>query len=109
MDNTSFFSDESKATLNPNMKVHPNPFPEKMARAIAFFEKNGLPPGVERTKKWEKKHKKPPLSSLQNELLTVYTFEPTEQQMQQIKDFLAQLFADKLDDSKTKQEAEIVA
>ena len=105
MNKTSFLDDNATATLNPNMIVHPNPFPEKMARAIDFLEKNGLPPNVKRIKT----SKKPPRSTLQTELLAVYAFEPTEQQMQQLKDFLAQLFSDKLNELKVKQEVQIAA
>lgn len=104
MNNTSFFADESNVTVNPNMKVHPNPAPEKMARAIAFFEKNGPPPSAKRTKKQAKKHKKSPLSTLQIELRAVYAIDPTEQQMRQVKDFLVQLFGEKLNDLKVEQE-----
>lgn len=104
MNNTSFFADESNVTVNPNMKVYPNPFPEKMARAVAFFEKNGPPPSVERTKKQAKKRKKSPLSTLQIELRAVYAIDPTEQQMRQVKDFLVQLFGEKLNDLKVEQE-----
>ncbi len=113
MDNTSFFADESTVTVNPNMKVYPNPFPEKMARAVAFFEKNGPPPGVEYTKKeakrQAKKAKKSPLSTLQIELRAVYAIEPTEQQMRQVKDFLVQLFGEKLNDLKIEQEEVLMA
>lgn len=83
-------------SLDDEEKNNPNPFPQKMASAIAFIEKHGLPPEVKQSKKWKKKHKKRSLSTLQNELLTVYTFDPTEQQMQQLKDFLAQLFPNKM-------------
>jgi hypothetical protein len=107
MNNTPFFEDESNITVNPNMKVYQNPFPEKMARAVAFFEKNGLPPDAKPTKKWKKKHKKQVLSTLQTELLTAYDFDPSEQQMAQLKDFLAQLFGDKLIELKAKQEEKL--
>ena len=100
MKKKSFLDDDSNATLNPNMKVYPNPFPRKMASTIAFIEKNGLPPQIEKTKK----SKKSTHSALQNELLTVYDFEPTEEQMLQLKAFLQQLFADKLNESKGNQE-----
>jgi hypothetical protein len=75
------FDDNIVVTVNPNIKVHPNPFPKKMESAIAFFEKNGLPPEIKQTKN----RKKPPLSALQAELLTVYSINPTEQQMHQLK------------------------
>ena len=109
MNNTSFFADESNVTVNPDMEVYPNPFPEKMARAIAFFEKNGLPPCAKPTKKRKKTLKKTALSTLQTELLTAYDFDPSEQQMAQLKEFLAQLFGDKLNELKTKQEEEMIA
>jgi hypothetical protein len=41
-------------TLDPNMKVCANSVPKTLARAIAFIEKNGLPPDVKRTKKHAK-------------------------------------------------------
>lgn len=105
MKKKSFLNEDSNATLNPNMKVYPNPFPRKMALAIEFIEKYGLPPQLEKPKK----SKKPTPSTLQNELLTIYTFEPTEEQMQQLKAFLAQLFADKLKPSKANKEVEMAA
>jgi hypothetical protein len=99
MKNTSLVDANIKIKVNPNIKVHPNPAPRKMAKAIAFFEEY-------RSSKLEKQSKryKQPLSTLQTELLTVYSIDPTEQQMLQLKDFLAQLFGDKLNESKTKQE-----
>jgi hypothetical protein len=92
-------------TLDPDMKVSANPAPRKMAMAIEFIEKNGLPPEVEKTKK----NRKAALSTLQNELLSVYSFEPTEEQMAQLKVFLAQLFADKLNTEKADQKKEMAA
>jgi hypothetical protein len=103
MNNTAFFADESHATLNPNMKVYENPFPEKMARAVAFFEKNGLPPDIERPKT----RKKATRSTLQKELLTVFSLDPSEQQMQELKAFLYQLFGEQLKTIKTKKEVEM--
>lgn len=105
MKKTSFFEANEDVIIDPTIKVHPNPFPETIARAIAFLEKHGLPPQVEKTKK----SKKSTRTTLQNELLTIYNFDPTEEQMQQLKDFLAQLFADKLNASKVNQEVEMVA
>jgi hypothetical protein len=104
MDNTAFFADESNATLNPNMKVFPNPFPEKMARAVAFFEKNGLPPDIERPKT----HEKVAHSTLQNELLKVFSLDPSEAQMQELQTFLYQLFGEQIKTVKTKEEVEMV-
>jgi hypothetical protein len=103
MNNTAFFADESHATLNPNMKVYENPFPEKMARAVAFFEKNGLPPDIERPKT----RKKATRSTLQNELLTVFSLDPSEAQMQELKAFLYLLFGEQIKTAKTKKEVEM--
>ena len=100
---------EYDPSLDDDEKRNPNPFPQKMARAIAFFEKNGLPPGVERSKKYIKKRKKPTLSTLQNELLKVFAIEPTEKQMLELKDFLYQLFGDEILKSKLNQEEKIAA
>ncbi len=105
MKKTAFFDDDENIEIDPNIKVHPNPFPEKTARAIAFIEKNGLPPQTEKTKKSKKSSR----SSLQNELLSIYAFEPTEEQMLQLKAFLAQLFADKVKESKGNQEVAMTA
>ena len=41
-------------------------------------------------------HQTPKLSPLQLELLKVYSFHPTEEELLQIKQFLGQLFAKKL-------------
>ena len=105
MNKTSFLDYNATATVDPNMKVPLNPAPEKMARAIAFLEEHGLPPELEKPKK-SKKHTR---STLQNELLNIYTFEPTEEEMLQLKAFLAQLFADKMKESKAHQEAAMTA
>jgi hypothetical protein len=105
MKKKSFFEEDEYMTLDPNMKVCANPVPKTIARAIAFLEKHELPPQIEKPKK----SKKSTRSTLQNELLTIYNFEPTEQQMQQLKDFLAQLFADKLNTAKANQEVEMAA
>jgi hypothetical protein len=103
MNNTAFFADESHATLNPNMKVYENPFPEKMARAVAFIEKNGLPPDIERPKTL----KKATHSTLQNELLTVFSLDPSEAQMQELKAFLYQLFGEQIKTATTKKEVDM--
>ena len=105
MKKKSFLDDNIDVAVNPNMKVHPNLFPKKMARAIAFIEKNGLPPDVKRTKK----HKKPPLSTLQTELLNLYAINPSEQQMLQLKDFLGQLFKDNATESEVKRDKQMAA
>ncbi len=102
-----------KPKYDPSLDDYDNVvlFPKKMELAIATIEKYGLPSGLkrsEKSKKQQKKDKKTALSILQNELLAVYTFDPTEQQMQQLKDFLAQMFPDKLKPA-VKQEEEIVA
>lgn len=98
-------------SLDDEEKKNPNPFPEKMAMTVAFIEQHGLPPEVKRTKKWKKQHKKTALSPLQAELLTVFAIDPSDKQMQQLKDFLHQLFGEQLHNSKTKakQAIEMVA
>jgi hypothetical protein len=109
------FSENPYVTYDPSLddeeKKNPNPFPEKMAMTIALIEEYGLPPEVKRTKKWKKKHKESSLSTLQSELLTVFDINPSVTQMQQLKDFLYQLFGEQLNQSKkiTKREAELVA
>lgn len=95
-----FLDDDSNATLNPNMKEYANPFPKKMADAVAFIEKHGLPPHVERTKK---RHK-PTLTALQTELMNAFAMNPTEKQMAELKDFLHQLFGEEYAQSEAKQE-----
>jgi hypothetical protein len=87
MKKNSLFGDV-KVTINPDIKIHPNPFPRKMAMAIEFIEKHGLPKEMKK----KKKAKKPQLTTLQKELLDFYAQEPTEQQMHQVKAFLAQMF-----------------
>lgn len=108
MKKKNFLNDESNAILNPNMKVYSNPFPRKMALAIEFIEKNGLPPTVKQAKT-NKISKKSQLSPLQTELLSIYDFNPTEQQMQQLKDFLQQLFSEEIFKSETNQKVKMVA
>ena len=107
MNKKSLLKDNATSMVNPNMKVHPNPAPRKMAMAIEFIEKNGLPPTANRTKK-TKKSKESSLSTLQTELLAVYNFEPTEKQMQQLKDFLQKLFREELNKSKSSQNSKMV-
>ena len=41
-------------SLDDIEKNNPNPFPEKMARAIAFLEEHGLPSEMEKPKKSKK-------------------------------------------------------
>lgn len=105
MKNKSFLEEDEYMTLDSNMTVCANPVPKTIARAIAFLEEHGLPPEIEKTKK----RKKSSRSALQNELLNIYTFEPTEEEMLQLKAFLAQLFADKIKESKAHQEAVMTA
>ena len=83
----------------------PNPFPEKMARAVAFLEKNGLPPDLERTHRL----KKPARSTLQNELLTVFALDSTAEQMQELTTFLYQLFGEQLKAAKIEEEEAVPA
>jgi hypothetical protein len=103
MKKKSSIFDNIEVEIDPQIKAHSNLFPEKMQRAIAFFEKNGLPPDVERTKK----RKKAVLTPLQAELLSVYAINPSEQQMLQLKDFLGQLFKDESIERATKREKQM--
>jgi hypothetical protein len=100
-----FTSSESK--YDPSLDAYTDVilFPKKVEMATEHFKKYALP----HLKKQTKKTKKKSLSPLQNELLTVYSFDPTEQQMQELKAFLQQLFADKMNEGKEKQVAEIAA
>ncbi len=63
-----------------------------MELALEFIEKHGLPPEVMQTKKAKKRS----LSTLQNELLSVFDLEPTEQQMKELTAFLHQLFGEQI-------------
>ena len=80
--------------LDEDIKKNPNPFPRKLALATELIEKYAL------TKKGKrlKKNKKTPLprqlelTTLQKELLYLYTFEPNAEQMEKLKDFMLQLF-----------------
>lgn len=105
MKNTSFIDTDINVGVNPNIKVHPNPAPQKMAMATTILENYVL----SQKKKYPKTKKQTPLSPLQTELLSVYTFNPTEQQMLQLKDFLAQLFGAEIYKSKATQEEEMTA
>jgi hypothetical protein len=67
-------------------------FPKKMESAIETIQKYDLPPALKRARK----RKKSTVSALQNELLTIFDFDPTEEQLLKLKAFLSQLFADKL-------------
>ena len=89
MKESVFFPDISNIKIDPNMVVNPNPAPKKMAMAIEFFEKNGLPERLSSPKKSKQNN----LTVLQKELLEVYALEPSEQQMAALKAFLADLFS----------------
>lgn len=92
-------------SLDTEEKNNPNPFPEKMELALATIEKYGLPPHIKRTKKREKPH----YSTRQTEVLTVFSIDPTEKQMEQLKDFLHQLFGNELIKLEVKQKKKIAA
>lgn len=96
---------EYDPSLDDDELNDPNPFPEKMARAVAFLEKNGLPPDIERPKT----RKKTSRSTLQTELLTVFSLDPSEQQMQELSAFLYQLFGEQIKIVKTKKEERMSA
>lgn len=91
--------------MDDEEKNNPNPFPEKMALAIATIEEYGLPPHIKRTKKAEKARR----SAQQTEVLTVFSVDPTEKQMQQLKDFLHQLFGEGITKLEVKQRGKIAA
>jgi hypothetical protein len=91
------FIERLSCTYDPRLddeeKNNPNPFPEKMALAIATIEQYGLPNHI----MYPKKQKQPTLSPLQAELLAVYeNIEPTDMQMLELKAFLQQLFGEQL-------------
>jgi hypothetical protein len=102
MNNTSsskkLVSSESK--YDPSLDAYTDEvfFPQKVEEATELYKRLVLP-------YQKQKGKKPFLTALQNELLNIYTFEPTEEEMLQLKAFLAQLFADKIKESKVKKEA----
>lgn len=97
----------NEVTYDPTLDAYNDVvlFPKKVELATEHFKKYALP----HLKKQTKKSKKPTRSVLQNELLIVYNFDPTEEQMLQLKTFLAQLFADKLNELKINQEVEMAA
>jgi predicted type IV restriction endonuclease len=105
------FVEESFVEYDPRLddyaKNHPNPFPRQMSSAIAAIKEHETAIKLYTKNRAEKL--KSPRSKLQDELLTLYSFDPTEQQLQQLKSFMAQLFADKLGEIKTKKQAEMVA
>jgi hypothetical protein len=94
MNNTSsskkLVSSESK--YDPSLDAYTDEvfFPQKVEEATELYKRLVLP-------YQKQKGKKPFLTALQNELLNIYTFE--------LKAFLAQLFADKIKESKVKKEA----
>lgn len=94
-----------EAEYDPSLDVYTNVslFPKKMEQAAATIKKYGLPPHIKRVEK----NKKSAVSTLQNELLTVFSLDPSEQQMQELKAFLYQLFGEQI--NKTKQKEEMVA
>lgn len=87
-----FTSSESK--YDPSLDAYTDVvlFPKKLEEATELYKRLILPYQKEKPKKRKKKN----LSPLQNELLMVYTFDPTEQQMQELKAFLQQLFAENI-------------
>jgi hypothetical protein len=93
----------NEVTYDPALDVYTDVvlFPKKVELATEHFKQYALP----HLKKQAKKSKKSTRSALQNELLIVYNFDPTEEQMLQLKAFLAQLFTDEL---KENQGVEIV-
>jgi hypothetical protein len=86
MNKNSLFEDDEYMTLDPNMKVHPNPAPRKMALAKAMLEKMAI---VQ-----ENRRKQPQLTSAQMALLNRYTHQPNEKQMKKLEVFLFYLFID---------------
>ncbi len=80
-------------------------FPKKLEMATEHFKQYALP----HLTKQSKKSKKSTRTALQNELMTIYSFEPTEEQLLQVKTFLAQLFADKLNLPNVNEEAQTTA
>ena len=103
MKKMAFFED-THVNYDPKLddieEKYPNPFPEKMARAVAFLEKNGLPPELEQMHRL----KKPTRSTLQNELLTVFALDPSAEQMEKLTTFLYQLFGEQLKAAKVEEE-----
>ena len=98
---------EYDPNLDDYAKNHRNPFPKQMASAIASIEKHEASMKSYISKRTERL--KLLRSPLQNELLNLYSFDPTEAQMQQLKIFMAQLFAEKLQETKAEKQAEMVA
>jgi hypothetical protein len=105
------FVEESFVEHDPRLddyaKNHSNPFPRQMSSVISAIKEHET--AIKSYTKSRAEKLKSPRSKLQDELLTIYSFDPTEQQLQQLKTFMAQLFVDKLRETKTKNQAEIVA
>jgi hypothetical protein len=105
MKKTTFFEEDSSVKINSNIKVHPNPAPQKMAIAMAIFEEYNLTKKANRTPKRARTQ----LSTLQKELLNFYAQEPTEVQMQQVKTFLSQLLKEEIYAAEMPSESKIAA
>ena len=94
MENTSItalIADASHMTMNPKMKPS-KPSARKAAMAKDLLEKYVVPNQAVSPKKRKPKNGLPPLTDLQKELLQVYVLQPNEQQMTELKAFLARLF-----------------
>ena len=89
---TASFADASHMTMNPNMKPA-KPSAKKAAMAKDILEKYVVPNQAVSPKKRKPKNGLPPLTDLQKELLQVYVLQPNEQQMTELKAFLARLFS----------------
>ena len=95
MENTSvtaLIADASHMTMNPKMKPA-KPSARKAAMAKDILEKYVVPNQAVSPKKRKPKNGLPPLTDLQKELLQVYILQPNEQQMTELKAFLARLFS----------------
>lgn len=68
-------------------------FPSKVEKAKIFIDKHGLPEAVKEDLVQYKNH----LDALQKELLRCYVSEPTNEQISQLNNFLAQLFPNGFD------------
>jgi hypothetical protein len=105
MKNKSVFENEEKVKYNPKLDGHNVTAPRKMAQALAFIEKNGLPAQLKTTKKVAKSK----LPTLKSVLLNDYSIEPTEQQMLEIEKFLSHLFGKKINYKEIKHKNEVAA
>jgi hypothetical protein len=97
-----FEDNDDYLTLDPNMIVHPNPAPRKMAVAVAFVEKYGLPEDLKTAKKKTKKQSLPP-SNLQKELLFVEGLQANDQKIATLKAFIQELFAEEIAEKQAMQ------